>query len=428
MTKLQVGVIGCGTVGAGVVKILTGLAKELEQKAGIEIILKKAADKDPVKRKALNVSKDILTEDADVVLKDPQIKVVVEVIGGVNPAKKFIEAALNSGKHVVTANKELIAKHGQELFALARKNKVSLFFEASACGGIPIIRALTDSLAGNKIKKIVGIVNGTTNFILTKMLHEGAEFTEVLAEAQRLGFAEADPTADIDGHDAAYKLAILGTLSFNSFFDYKQIYTEGIRNISARDIAIAEEHGSVIKLLAIGVEHDNKSVELRVHPVMLKKDHPLAAVNHSFNAVFVEGSNIGEAMFYGKGAGQLPTASAIVGDIVDLARHYPQGGTSPSLNFGLEKKKILPMGEINSKYFLRLTVKDQPGVLAAISKIFGDNEVSIKAVQQKEALGVSAELIIITHTVQESAMQKAVAELKKLKTVDKICSLIRADL
>jgi homoserine dehydrogenase len=339
----------------------------------------------------------------------------------------LVEAALAAGKHVVTANKELLAKKGPELLALARQHNVTLHFEASACGGIPVIHALGQSLAVNRFERLYGIVNGTTNFILTKMHREGAEFAAALREAQELGYAEADPTADVDGHDATYKLAILAALAFNTAVDYREIHTEGIRGITARDIELAKEYGYVIKLLAIGIEHDEKSVELRVHPMMIRRDHPLAAVSDSFNAVFARGNYVGDVMFYGRGAGQLPTASAILGDIIDLAMHHPQGGVSARMNFGARKRHVVPMGEVVSKFYLRLEVKDRPGVLASIAQIFGECQVSIAGVKQKEATGKEAELVILTHEVRESAMQKAVADVRKLDVVLGVRSLLRAD-
>jgi len=422
--KLGVGVIGCGTVGGGVVKLLMAEKDHLFRKTGVAVELRKAADLDPVKRASTGLPDSMVTADANSLLTDPDIQVIVEVIGGTKAAHAIIQAALTAGKHVVTANKELIAKKGPELFALARSHNVTLHFEASSCGGIPVINALGQSLAANRFEKILGIVNGTTNFILTKMHREGAEFADVLAEAQRLGYAEADPTADVDGHDAAYKLSILASLAFDSPFDYREIHTEGIRNISARDIAIAKGYGYVIKLLAIGVAHDDDRVELRVHPVMVPTD-PLAAVSDSFNAVFARGNYVGEVMFYGRGAGQLPTASAIVGDIIDLAMHQVQGGVSPRMNFGSTKKAVVPMGEVKTQFYLRLDVKDQPGVLASIAKIFGDCGVSISAVTQKEAAGVSVELVIFTHEVAESAFQKAIANIRELATVVGVRSIIR---
>jgi homoserine dehydrogenase len=424
--KLGVGVIGCGTVGGGVVKLLVSEGEHLLRKTGVVIELRKAADLDPEKRAATGLAASLLTADASAVLADPEIGVVVEVIGGVKPAKSFIETALAAGKHVVTANKELIAKHGPELLTLARQRGVTLHFEASSCGGIPVIHAFGQSLAANRFEKILGIVNGTTNFILTKMHREGAEFADVLAEAQRLGYAEADPTADVDGHDAAYKLAILAAMAFDSHFDYREIHTEGIRKISARDIAIAKDYGYVIKLLAIGAAHGDGRVELRVHPVLVPKHHPLAAVSDAFNAVFARGNYVGDVMFYGRGAGQLPTASAIVGDIIDLAMHQRGGGSSPRMNFGTQAKTVVPMGEVKTQFYLRLDVKDRPGVLAAIAKVFGDCGVSISAVTQEEATGESVELVIFTHEVIEAHFQKAVAAIGKLDVVVSVRSLIRA--
>jgi homoserine dehydrogenase len=424
--KIGVGVIGCGTVGGGVVKLLVSEQEHLRRKTGVTITLRRAADLDAGRRASTGLPESLLTADADDVLGDPEIGVVVEVIGGVKPAQAFIETALAAGKHVVTANKELIAKKGPELFALARKHGMTLHFEASACGGIPVIHAFGQSLAANRFEKLLGIVNGTTNFILTKMHREGAEFADVLAEAQRLGYAEVDPTADVDGHDAAYKLSILASMAFDSHFDYREIHTEGIRNISARDIAIAKDYGYVIKLLAIGAAHSDGRVELRVHPVLVPAMHPLAAVSDSFNAVFARGNYVGDVMFYGRGAGQLPTASAIVGDIIDLAMHQTGGGTSPRMNFGTLAKALVPMGEVKTQYYLRLDVKDQPGVLAAIARIFGDCGVSISAVTQQEATGASVELVIFTHEVTEADFQKAVAEIRKLDVVVGVRALIRA--
>jgi homoserine dehydrogenase len=424
--KLGVGVIGCGTVGGGVVKLLVSEKEHLARKTGVSIELRMAADLDPAKRAATGLPADRLAADAAAVLEDPEIGVVVEVIGGVTPAQAFIESALVRGKHVVTANKELIAKQGPALFALARQHGVTLHFEASSCGGIPVIHAFGQSLAANRFEKILGIVNGTTNFILTKMHREGAEFATVLAEAQRLGYAEADPSADVDGHDAAYKLSILAAMAFDSHFDFRAIHTEGIRNISARDIAIAKDYGFVIKLLAIGAAHGDGRVELRVHPVLVPKEHPLAAVSDTFNAVFARGNYVGDVMFYGRGAGQLPTASAIVGDIIDLAMHQVRGGTSPRMNFGTLAKGVVPMGEVKTQYYLRLDVKDRPGVLAAIAKIFGDCGVSISAVTQEEGTSESVELVIFTHEVTEAAFQKAVGGIAQLDVVVGVRAIIRA--
>ncbi|MDR1453116.1 MAG: homoserine dehydrogenase [Candidatus Margulisbacteria bacterium] len=425
-TELNIAVLGFGTVGAGVVKMLLHNGDLLARRTGKKLTLKYIADLDLKKDRGVKAPKEILTTDALKALNDPAVDIVVEVIGGVNPARKFIETALKNGKHVVTSNKEVIAKYGREFSALAAQNKVNILFEASAGGGIPIINALTKALAGNNIRRIYGIVNGTTNYILTKMYRENAELADALKEAQSLGYAEADPTNDIDGYDVVYKLAILASLAFNSHFAYQDIYHEGIREISAADIALAREFGYVIKLLAIGIAHDAKNVELRVHPVMVPQRHPLATVNDAFNAVFVEGDCVGETMFYGRGAGELPTASAVIGDIVDLALHDTEDtNAAPCFNF--TRKEIVPIGAITSEYFIRLKVKDEPGVLAAVSRICADHKVSIKAVQQKDADSV-AYLVIITHLAPEALLQKAVRRIGALRQVLEVSSVIRAGL
>ncbi len=424
----RVGVIGFGTIGTGVVKVLLKDSRLLAERVGRPIVLKTVADIAPQKKEDIDYTKFEMKSDAMQLIDDPSIDLVVEVIGGVTHAKRFIEAALRNKKHVVTANKELIAKHGESLISLAKEMKVNLFYEASSGGGIPIINALTSSLAANPFKKIYGILNGTTNYILSKMTAEGAEFADVLKEAQELGYAESDPSSDVDGHDVAYKLTILSSIAFNSYFDIGEVYREGIRNISFRDISVAKRYGYIIKLLAIGINLGNDRVQLRVHPVKMKQSHPLAAVNGSFNAVFVEGENVGETMFYGRGAGELPTASAVVGDIITIARAADTGETSPTLSFGGAKKQIVPIGEVESKYYLRLIAKDHPGVLAAISKVFGDNSVSITTVQQTDPVGEDAEIVVMTHVVKESQIQKALSEILKLPTVAEVCSLIRTGL
>jgi len=426
--EINIGLIGLGTVGTGVAKILMRNKENLANRAGAKIVLKKAADIDLKKDRGIKFTEGQLTNDAEEILNDPQIDIVVEVVGGIKPAKSFIEKALKHKKHVVTSNKEVIAKHGLDFIKLAKEQGVNIYYEAAVGGGIPIIHSLKNTLAANNIEKIFGIVNGTTNFILTKMYQEGADFTDVLKEAQDLGFAEADPSADIDGYDVAYKLAILSSIAFNSHFKYEDIYFEGISDITSADIKIAAQFGYVIKMLAVGIEHKNKNVELHVHPVMIEKDHPLANVNGSYNAVFVKGNYVKETMFYGPGAGELPTASAVVGDVLDLAMHDGLEHSHPSMLTNFADKKVVPMGEIHSKFYMRLTVKDQPGVLAGISKICGDNMVSIKSVQQKDSQGVNAELVIITHKVKEDSMQTAIKAIKKLKSVENVNSVIRVGL
>ena len=429
MQSLKVGIIGYGTIGTGVARILLNERELLSKRCGRDVELHTLAELNLQQKPDIDLSSVKLVKDAGLLLDDDQVDIIVEVVGGVSPAKEFIEKALKRRKHVVTANKELIAKHGAELFSLARENKVCLLCEASSGGGIPIIQALTSALVANRFQKIYGILNGTTNYILTKMHEEGADFTSVLKEAQKLGYAEADPSSDVDGHDVAYKLSILGCFAFDSYFDTAKIYREGIRSISHRDIELACEFGYVIKLLAIGVAIDDDNVELRVHPVMLPREHPLAAVSGSFNAVYVEGNSVGETMFYGRGAGELPTASAIVGDIVHIARYACPDGDAFPLQFGTGKKKTLvSIGEIVSQYYLRLIVRDSAGVLASISRVFGDNAVSIHVVHQKDSLGEDAELVIMTHAVKEAQMLKAIQEIKDLDIVTEVCSLIRTDL
>ncbi|MBN2717514.1 MAG: homoserine dehydrogenase [Deltaproteobacteria bacterium] len=427
MHSVNIGIIGFGTIGTGVVRILQKDAALLEKKSGRPMRLKKVADLHFTEKAGIDTSAFVQTSDANDIIRDPEIDIVIELIGGVEPAGQFIADALKAKKHVITANKELIAKQGEELFGLARANNVNLFFEASTGGGIPIINALTCSLAANSFRKIYGILNGTTNYILTKMYQEGAEFEDVLKEAQALGFAEADPSSDVEGHDIAYKLCILATIVFDHFFDIQQIYREGISAISKRDIEIAKEYGYVIKMLAIGVSH-GEQVELRVHPVMLPNTHPLASVNGSFNAVFVDGENVDESMFYGRGAGELPTASAVMGDAVEIARSMDYPRTSAALNFGSSEKELLPMGEIDSQFYLRLEVKDEPGVLAEISRVFGDNNVSIRLVKQGNVGKNNAELNIMTHSVKEYRFQNAVKHIRQLAAVTDVCSILRMEL
>lgn len=425
--SFNVGLLGLGTVGTGVAKVLLQNSDILSNRAGIPMVLKKAADLDVTKDRGVRFPDGVLTTDGLGICTDPDIDLVVEVIGGAGIARKMIQTALENGKHVVTSNKEVIAKHSEEFLAIARSKGVNLYYEASAGGGIPIIHALKNSLSANNIKKIFGILNGTTNYILTKMSSEGASFDTVLKEAQRLGYAEANPANDVEGTDVAYKLSILASIAFNSHFSYNQIHTEGIRQISAADIKAAREQGYVIKLVAIGKERADGQVELRVHPVMIEKTHPLANVNDSFNAVFVEGDYVGETMFYGRGAGELPTASAIVGDIMDIAMAREIPHSHPSISTNFSQKKVLPMSDTSSEFYLRLEVEDEVGVLATIAAICRDAHVSIKTVHQTPEANV-AEIVIITHSVRESSMQTALKKIEELDAVARVCTLIRVGL
>lgn len=427
-TSVNVGLIGLGTVGCGVARILLENADNLSRRAQVPVILSKATTRTLGRDRGIAFPAGVLTANLADVLDNPAIDIVAECIGGVGVALDCIRRALRNGKHVVTPNKEVIAKHGPELLALAREHGVNLYYDASVCGGIPILRSLKGSLSANNIEKVFGIMNGTTNFILSKMTGEGADFAQVLAEAQALGFAEADPTADVDGYDAAYKLAILAGIAFNSSFRYEDIHFEGIRAITAGDIAFATRLGYVIKLVGMGVDHGPQGVELRLHPVMIPREHPLASVNGSFNAVFIKGSYVGETMFYGPGAGSLPTASAMMGDIMDIAMTHRMGTSHPSMTTALADRPIVPMGETVSEYYIRLHVKDQPGVLAQIATICGTHGVSLKTVEQPEAECGAADLILITHDVKEAAVQAAVQEINALDVVLKVANLIRVGL
>jgi homoserine dehydrogenase len=424
---INIAMFGLGTVGSGVYKVL-GRQKNNIDIIGANLNLRKIVVKDPGKKRNLKVKKGLLTSSALEVINDPSIDVVVELIGGIEPAFSVIKKCLERGKHVVTANKLLLASYGKELFATAKKNNVDIYFEAAVAGGIPIIRPLKDSLAGNNIEKVMGIVNGTTNYILSKMTAEGASFKEVLAEAQSLGYAEANPEADVEGHDAAAKLAILASIAFNSRVTFKDVYKEGITKIEQTDILYANDIGKVIKLIALAKQSDG-GIEVRVHPTMIPATHPLAAVNGVFNAVFVEGDSVGELMFYGQGAGSLPTASAVVGDIIDIGRNIVSGRSLKMECSCYDKKKILPIDSILTSYYLRMKVHDKPGVLAKIAKAFGDKQVSIQSVIQKgpASRGGTAELMFISHPVVEKNLNRALKVIDKLDVVSKINNVIRVE-
>lgn len=432
--EIKVGLLGCGTVGGGVWKVLAKNRDNIQKKVGADITVKRVLERDKEKAVAAGVPAEIITTDINDIIDDPEIKIVVEVIGGIEVAGEFIHKALKAGKSVVTANKDLLAVQGRELYELAEANNCDLLFEASVGGGIPIIRPLKECLAGNKIEAIYGIVNGTTNYMLTKMTNEGSSYKEVLAEAQAKGYAEADPTSDVEGLDAARKLAILASIAFNARVSFDDVYVEGISKITARDIEYAKELNFVVKLLAIGKETDGK-IEVRVHPTMIPVNHPLASVNDVFNAIFVKGDALGEAMFYGRGAGELPTASAVVGDIIDAARNIIKGvpgriGCTCFDRAGcscFEKKQIKDMGETQAKYYIRLKVLDRPGVLAAIASVFGNQEVSVASVIQKRNIGKIAEIVWVTHEVMEKNIQDALKIIAGLSIVEEVSNVIRVE-
>ncbi|MDD4802351.1 MAG: homoserine dehydrogenase [Syntrophomonas sp.] len=423
---INIGLLGCGTVGGGVVKLLAKNRDTIAEKTGAEIIIKKVLERDEQKCLQLGLEAGMITNNFEDILNDESIDIVVELMGGIEPALSYVIAAMEKGKNVVTANKDMIAVKGKEIFETARANKVDFYFEASVAGGIPIVYPLKQSLAGNHIEEVIGILNGTTNYILTKMSREGRDYNEVLSEAQSLGYAESDPTADVGGWDAARKIAILSSIAFNSRVTLNDVYVEGITGITPQDIRYAGELGFVVKLLAIAKEVNGK-IQARVHPAFIPLNHPLAFVNDVFNAVFVRGDAVGEIMHYGRGAGEMPTASAVVGDIIEIARNMAYQTTARIGCTCYEEKAILPISELSAQYYIRMTVKDRPGVLAGIAGVFGNNDVSIATVLQKTSQEDMAELILITHTVKEKDLQDALTVLKGMSIVGKINNVVRLE-
>ena len=419
---LTVGLLGFGTVGTGVVRLLREHADEIAARLGANLAVGPVAVRDPQRVRDIEV--EHLTDDPGAVVDDPDVDIVVEVMGGVEPARSLIERALKGGKSVVTANKELVATVGFELAAVADEHGAWLEYEAAVAGGIPIIRPLRESLAGDRVRRILGILNGTTNFILTKMTEEGVDFGDALAEAQRLGFAEADPAADVEGADAASKLAILASIAFDSRVVAGDVFREGITRVTATDIAHARRMGYVIKLLGIAESSDG-DIAVRVHPALVPKEHPLASVRESFNAVFVEAEAVGDLMFYGRGAGSLPTASAVVGDIVDVARGV-LSGERPFNSLRGGGKRVRPMAELTVQFYVLLDVADEAGVLAAVASTFGEHDVSIKSVWQ-EGHGDSAQLLLITHAAREGDLQETLQDLRELSAVRDVASVMRVE-
>jgi homoserine dehydrogenase len=419
---LRVGMLGCGVVGGEVARLIIANQKDLTARSGAQLDLVKIGVRNLARP---NVAKELLTTDLDSIVKDANIDLIIEVIGGIEPAKTLILEALKNGKSVVTANKALLAKHGAELFAAADKGGVDLYYEAAVAGAIPILRPLRESLVGDHIQRVMGIVNGTTNFILTKMDESGAAFGDALAEAQALGFAEADPTADVEGFDAAAKAAILAGLAFHSRVTDSDVYREGITKITDTDVAVAKSLDLVVKLLAIAELTNDGKISVRVHPTLISRSHPLASVREAFNAVFVESEAAGAMMFYGRGAGGAPTASAILGDLVAVARHKVSGGLGPRES-DYADLAIAPIGSIKTRYLIRLDVADRPGVLAAVAQTFSKHDVSIQTVRQT-GRGDNAELIVMTHKATDSALASTVADLSSLDAVKDVASVIRVE-
>ncbi len=430
--SINIGFIGFGTVASGAVKILTAQRDLLERRIGARLNIVKIADQDLSRDRGIPLPEGILTTAVSEVLQDPEIDIVVELIGGTTHAKDFLLEAISAGKHVVTANKALIAEYGEVIFDAAETGKVDVGFEASVCGGIPIIREMKEGLAAEQINSIYGIVNGTCNYILTKMRDEGGNFADVLKEAQALGFAEADPALDIGGGDSAHKLAILSSLAFGTPVALKEIYTEGIERVSAIDIAFADEFGYDIKLLAITKIVDGE-IEARVHPTMISKETLLSKVSGVFNAVHVEGETVGGLLFYGQGAGSLPTGSAVVSDLVEIARNIRRDSHQrvPVAAFVPEARRVLrirPISEITSLYYLRFMAEDHPGVLAKISGVLGRNQISISAmIQQGRKIEGGVPLVMMTHKARERDLQAALAEIGALDCIMGSTLLIRVE-
>lgn len=421
--KIKVALLGVGTVGTGVYKLIQRRADVMVRTIGAEMEVSKILVHNLNKQRE-GIDASLLTDNWQEIVNDPEIQIVVEVMGGIEPARTMILEALHAGKHVVTANKDLLAAHGKELLDAAEEKHCDLLFEAAVAGGIPIIRPLKQCLAGNEIDEVIGIVNGTTNYILTKMFEENMSFEEALAKATELGYAEADPTADVEGLDAGRKVAIMASIAFHSRVVFDDVYTEGITKITSDDIAYAKEFDSVIKLL--GVAHNTEGgIEVGVYPMLLNKEHPLASVRDSFNAVFVHGDAVDDAMFYGRGAGEFPTASAVMGDIIDVARNIEYGCNGRISCTCYRETPIKKFDEVENKFFLRMQVKNQPGVLASIATVFGSHGVSIARVVQKHIKGDQAELVIVTDKVREDYLKNALEQLRDIENIFEISSVIR---
>ena len=420
--NIQIGMLGCGVVGGQVAALLEKNNAELSTRAGAILVLKKIAVRD-IKSAREGINPALLTTDAQSVINDPEIDIIIEVMGGIDPARELILAAINNGKSVVTANKALLATHGADLFTAADNKGVDLYYEAAVAGAIPIIRPMRESLVGDQITRVMGIVNGTTNYILTKMDEEGRAFNEVLKEAQGLGYAEADPTADIEGFDAASKAAIIAGLAFHSRVSVDDVYREGISAITAEDVAVAKTMNHVIKLLAIAELTSDDRISVRVHPTLIPRSHPLAAVRDAYNAVFVEAKSAGQLMFYGRGAGGAPTASAVLGDVVAVARHRVSNSVGPRES-DYADRAIAPIGDTKTQFLIRLNVADKPGVLAAIAQVFATEGVSIQTVRQS-GRGNDAELIVVSHGATESALSATVKALSNMDIVTKVESVLR---
>ncbi len=425
MREVGVALLGLGVVGSGVYKLIKENGDLIVKRTGCRISIKRILVRDPNKKREVEVPRDLLTNSFEEILRDPEVDVVCEVMGGLEPARTYIVSSLYSGRHVVTANKAVLAEYGPEVFKAADFAGRGLFFEASVGGGVPIIKTIRESLAANRIQRLTAIVNGTCNYILTRMQEDGLSFAEALSEAQRLGFAEADPSLDISGTDSAHKLAILATLSYGSFVSAKDVYVEGIEGLEPLDLSFAKEFGFVTKLLAIARESE-EGLEVRVHPTLVPEGHMLASVRLAFNAFLMKGNFVGDILLYGLGAGRNPTASAVVADLIDAARVIVSGSAPPSLLYRKEPMKIKPIEKVVCRYFFRFSAVDRPGVLSKISGILGKYDISIASVIQKGRQTVgSVPIVMLTHEAKEEAVRKALAEIDRLDVVTAPTKLLR---
>lgn len=422
--SLNIGMLGCGVVGSSVARLLKEDSGDFAARSGATLNLVKVAVKNTATKRP-DVPSEIISGDANSVVTDPNVDIVIEVMGGIDPTRDLLLTAIKNGKSIITANKALLALHGGELFEAAAKYGVDLYYEAAVGGAIPILRPMRESIVGDHVHRVMGIVNGTTNYILTKMDEEGSAFADVLREAQALGFAESDPTADIEGHDAAAKAAILAGLAFHTRVTSADVYCEGISKLTARDVAVARDMNHVIKLLAIAELTKDNRVSVRVHPTLVPRQHPLASVRNAFNAVFVEAESAGELMFYGRGAGGAPTASAILGDLIAVARNKARGVEGHG-ETDYADLAIAPIDDVNSRYLIRMDVADKPGVLATVAQLFATHKVSIETVRQS-GRGDSAELIVATHSAPEKALQETVAALAQNDVVKSVESVLRVE-
>lgn len=427
MRPIKVGLLGLGTVGTGVVRIVEGHQEDLQRQIGSPVHIEKILVRDLQKPRKFRVDAEKLTENPREIIDNPQIDVVVEVMGGIEPARTYILQSLERGKHIVTANKDLMALYGSEIMAKAAEHKCDVFYEASVAGGIPIIRTLTEGFSSDRITKIMGIVNGTTNYILSKMSQEGAPYKDVLKEAQELGYAEADPTSDVEGLDAARKMAILATLGFHVNASLDDVEVQGITGVSKEDILYGKMLGYEVKLLGIAESSDD-AISVSVQPTMVKHPHPLASVNGVFNAVYVYGEAVGETMFYGPGAGEMPTATSVVADLVAVAKNLKLGVNGQRGSFSYKEKKLKSDRQIACKYFIRLHVEDRAGVLAKITQIFAEHEVSLESLlQPPHKKGPETEIIITTHDASKASMKRVLSDFDKLDVIRSIKSVYRVE-